>query len=79
MEEFTQNETRRNGTEDVINTDTCKMSELEFKSTTIRLLAGVANSTEDTRGTLSAEIKELKTSQAKIKTPIPRCNQEWLS
>lgn len=55
------------------------MSELEFKTTIIRLLAGVANSTEDTRGTLSAEIKELKANQAKMKNPIPRCNQEWLS
>ena len=55
---------------DLVNADISKMSELEFKTTTVRILAGLGNSIEDTRESLSAEIKELKSSQAKIKNAI---------
>ena len=48
---------------DLINTDTSKMSEPEFKMTTIRILAGVKNRLES----LSAEIKEVKPSQDEVK------------
>ena len=47
----------------LINTDTSKMSEPEFRITMIRILAGVKNRLE----ALSAEIKEVKASQDEIK------------
>ena len=52
---------------DLINTDISKMSELEFRIMIIRMLAGVEKSIEYTRESLSAEIKEIKSSQAEIK------------
>ena len=51
---------------DVINTDTSKMSEPEFRITIIRILAGVENRLES----LSAEIKDVKASQDEIKNAI---------
>ena len=39
----------------------------EFKTEIIRILSGLEKSTEDTRESLTAEIKELKTSQKKLK------------
>ena len=47
---------------DLTNTDTSKMFEPEFRITIIRILAGVKNRLES----LSAEIKEVKTSQNEI-------------
>ena len=55
---------------DLINTDISKRSEIQFKTTIIRILAWVEKSIEDIRESLSAEIKELKSSQAKIKNAI---------
>ena len=47
------------------------MSELEFKTMIIRLLPGLQKkSREDTRESLSAEIKELKFNQAEFKNDI---------
>ena len=43
------------------------MLDPEFKATIIRILAGLEKNREDTRGSLTTEIKDLKTSQAKIK------------
>ena len=43
------------------------MAEPEFKTAIIRILAGFEKSIQDTRESLTAEIKELKTSQAEIK------------
>jgi len=43
------------------------MSELEFKTTIIRIPAGLKKSIEDSRESPTAEIKELKSSHAKIK------------
>ena len=51
---------------DLINTDTSKMSEPEFRITIIRILAGIENRLES----LSAEIKEIKASQDEIKNAI---------
>ena len=48
---------------DLINTDTSKMSEPEFRSTIVRIPAGVKNRLES----LSVEIKEVKASQDEIK------------
>ena len=42
------------------------MLEPEFKTTIIRIPAGFEKSSEDTRESLTAEIKELKSIQAKI-------------
>ena len=50
----------------LINTDTSKMSEPEFRIMIIRILAGVENRLES----LSVEIKEVKASQNKIKNAI---------
>lgn len=47
-----------------------KMSELEFKTIIVRILGGTERSTEDTRESFTAEIKELKSSQSKIKNAI---------
>ena len=43
------------------------MPEPEFKTTIIRIIAGLKKIIEDTRESLTTEIKDLKTSQAKIK------------
>ena len=51
---------------DLINTDTSKMSEPEFRITIIRILASVEKRLES----FSAEIKEVKTSQDEIKNSI---------
>ena len=55
---------------DLINTDTSKMSKLEFKTMIITILAGLEKSIEDNTESLSVEIKELKSSQGKIKNLI---------
>ena len=48
---------------DVTNTDTCKMSEPEFRIMIIRITAGVKNRLES----LSAEIKEVKNRWDEVK------------
>ena len=57
---------------DLINSGISKMSELEFKAAIRGILAGFEKSIEDTRESLSAEIKELKSSQAEIKNAITK-------
>ena len=57
-------------TRDLINKDTSQMTEPEFKTIIISILAGLEKSIEDTRESLTTQIKELKTSQAKIKNAI---------
>ena len=51
---------------DFIKVGVSKMSELEFKTVIIRILSGLEKGIEDTRESLSSEIKEIKSSQAKI-------------
>ena len=50
--------------------DIRRMVELDFKITIIKILAGFEKSTEDTRESLSGEIKELKSNQVEIKRAI---------
>ena len=50
--------------------DISKMSELEFRIIIIKILTGLEKSIEDTRESLSGEIKELKSSQVNIKKAI---------
>ena len=55
------------------------MPNSEFKAAIIRILARLEKSLENIRVTITAEIKELKTNQAKMKNPITdlkptRCN-----
>ena len=50
----------------LINTDTSKMSEPEFRITIIRVLVGLENRLES----LSVEIKEVKASRDEIKNAI---------
>ena len=57
-------------TRDLLKTDISNISEQEFRTTVIKILAGLERSIEDTRETLAAEIKDLKTSQAEIKNDI---------
>ena len=57
---------------DLIMTDTSKISELEFKIIIISILVALEKSIEYTRESLTSEIKELKSSQAKIKNPITK-------
>ena len=51
---------------DLLKTDISNISEKEFRTVVIRLLAGLARSIGDTRVTLVGDIKHLKPSQAKI-------------
>uniref|UniRef100_A0A452VDF0 ubiquitinyl hydrolase 1 n=2 Tax=Ursus TaxID=9639 RepID=A0A452VDF0_URSMA len=55
---------------DLISMDISKMSELEFRITIIKILAGLKKSIEDSRESLSGEIKELKSNQVEIKKAI---------
>ena len=55
---------------DLISMDISKMSELEFRITILKILAGLEKSIEDTRASLSGEIKELKSNQVEIKKAI---------
>ena len=59
-------EHRETTARDLTNTDTSRMSELEFRITIIRILAGVENRLES----LSAEIKEVKNSHNDIENAI---------
>ena len=54
--------------------DISEMSELEFRMTIIKILAGLEKSIEDTRESLSGEIKS---NQWKSKRLLMRCNQKW--
>ena len=49
---------------ELIKTDISNMPEPEFITMIIRILAGLKNSIEETRETLTAEMKDLKTSHA---------------
>ena len=63
---------------DFINMDISKMSELEFKRTIIKILAGLGKSIKDTKESLTVEIKELKSSQAEIShATTERCSPKW--
>ena len=62
---------------DLINTDIDNMSDLEFRMTILKGLAGLQKGVENNRETpsgeikiLSGEIKELKSNQAEIKKAI---------
>ena len=47
---------------DLMSISISKMSELEFKIMTIKILAGLEKSIENTRESLSRELKELKSN-----------------
>lgn len=51
---------------DLIYTSRSKMSQLESKTSIIRILAGLSKSIEDSKKFFTAEIKELKSRQAEI-------------
>ena len=62
---------------DLINTDIGNMSDLEFRMTILKVLAGLEKGMEGIRETLSGEIKalsgeikELKSNQVEIKKAI---------
>ena len=57
MKEFTPKEKTGRNDSKGLNTDISRMSELEFRTTIIRVLARVEKSIEDTRESLSVEIK----------------------
>ena len=48
------------------------MLDPEYKTTIIRILAGPEKSIEDTRESLTTEIKDLKTNQAEIRNVITK-------
>jgi len=50
--------------------DISKMLELEFRIMIIKIIARLEKSIEDTRESLSGEIKELKSNQVEIKKAI---------
>ena len=50
--------------------DINKMSEIEFRIMIIKILAGFVKSLEDSRESISGEIKELKYNQVDIKKVI---------
>lgn len=59
----------------LMSTDISKMFGLEFK-TIIQMRAGLEKSKEDTRESLIVEIKELKSSKAKIKKAITKMQSQ---
>ena len=54
----------------LVHRDISKIPKPEFKTTVKKTLAGLEKSIKDTRESLTAEIKELKPSQTKIKNAI---------
>ena len=50
----------------MLKTDISNISEQEFRTIVIRIIAGIKKSTEDKREILAAEIKDLETSEAEI-------------
>ena len=71
MEKFTPKErTGRSDDQRFNHTHISKISELEFKTTVLRILPGLRESIEDTKKSLTAQIKELQTRQAEIKNAI---------
>ena len=78
MEEFTPKREQDTGitVRDLINADTSKMSETEFKTMIINILAGLQKRIEDIRESLTGEIKELKSNQVEIKRLLLRCNKK---
>ena len=54
----------------LIETDTSDMTEPEFKTTFIRMLAGLGKSIENIKRSLTLEVKDLKISHAKIENAI---------
>ena len=62
---------------DLISMDISKMTELELGITTMKILAGLEQSTKDTGESLSAEIKEQKYYQVEIKRLLRRYNKKW--
>ena len=59
---------------DLINTDISKMSGLEFRIMKIRILAGVEKRLEF----LYVDIKEVKSSQDKIKNTVTEMHLKWM-
>jgi len=70
MEELTPRKRAELTSKDTINTDISKMSELEFKTMIIKILAGLEKSIEGSRESIRGEIKELKSNQVEIKKAI---------
>lgn len=56
--------------------DLSKMSELKFRPMIIKFLVGLGKGIEDPRESLSAEINELKTNQAKTKNATTRYSKK---
>ena len=54
----------------LIETGISNMPEKEFKTTIMRIQAGLEKTIEDTRKSLTTEIKDGKTSQAEIKNKV---------
>ena len=52
------------------------MSELDFRIATIKIVAGLEKSREDTRESLSGQIKELQSHQVEIKRLLMRSNKK---
>ena len=66
-----KNSPQKKGQEEIIGrdlliTDISNISEQEFRTTVIRLLAGLEKGIKDTRENRAAELKDLKISQAEI-------------
>ena len=71
MEKITSNKRTRNRNDcQGPNYFGYKTSELEFRITSIKTLAGLEKSIEDTEELLSGEIKELKSNQVDIKKDV---------
>ena len=78
MEELSPKESQEEITaSDLLKTDIRNISEQEYRITGIKQSWVWNKSTEDTRETLAAEIKDLKTNQAYMKNVITEM-QNWL-
>lgn len=67
MEEFVHQKRRKGRGQGAIEADRSNMPEPEFKATFIRILVGLERGIEDTRKSLTIEIKDLKTTQAEMR------------
>ena len=55
---------------DLIKTNISNMPDLEFRAAILRIPAGLEKSIDDTREFLTTEMKDLKTSQTKMRIVI---------
>ena len=62
---------------ELIKTNLSNIAENEFKIIVIKLIAGLEKSIEDSRESITTEIKGLRNSQEELKNAINDCKIKW--